>query len=134
VILLDTHVILWIAANVPLRANASLIDAAGKAGEIYVSAVSAWEIATLVRKGRLRLTREPVIWFRDFATRPGVNVAPLTASAAASSGSIPGLSHEDPADRLLISTARELRAAFVTRDRNIQTFATRSGFISTIVC
>jgi len=134
VLLLDTNAVVWLGGGIPLRGGLDEIEAARRAGELIVSTVSAWEIATLVRKGRLQLNRDPVEWFRAFGRQPGVRIVPLSADAAAGSNAIPDLTHNDPADRLLIATARELGAAIATRDARILGYASRTRYISAIRC
>ena len=123
-LLLDTHAILWIDGGFPISdaANAA-IESARRSGGVLVSPVSAWEIGTLVRKGRLTLDTVPAAWFQRFLDQPGVRLAPLTIEAAAGSASLPEPFHNDSADRLLVATARELGAPLVTRDAAILAYA-----------
>ena len=65
--------------------------------------------------------------------KPIVTPAPLTASMAVSSSCLPGTIHDDPADRLLIATAREMRATLMTRDQKILDYAA-DGHLNVIAC
>ena len=100
---------------------------------MLVSPISAWEIGLLVAKSRLTLALEPQLWFDTFLTRPGVRLTPLTVTAAIASAFLPAPFHADPADRLLVATARELRVPLVTRDARILAFA-GAGHLQALAC
>jgi len=92
------------------------IDQAAEAGRLYVSAISAWEIAMLVRKGRLVLPQDVASWIAASRRPPGARVASLTSSMALDSTTLSALSTHDPADRFIAATARALGARLVTCD------------------
>ena len=104
-ILLDTHVLLWMeSGNERLGANArQAIDRAWEVGEAAVSAVSFWEVAMLESKGRLELKLDLQAWRRDLLQRGLVEVA-VDGGTALRAGQLVGI-HGDPADRLIIATA-----------------------------
>src|SRR5206468_12327698 len=96
------------------------IEAAIAGGQLYVSVISAWEVGLLSRPVRprpLEFAPDPKTWFARFKALPGINEAPLTADIAIESSHLPGSSPKDPADRLLIATARHSNLVIVTRDR-----------------
>lgn len=129
-LLLDTHVALWLAnADPQLRpATRALIDACFQRGEsIFLSAVSAWELAMLIQRGRVDLDRPLQDWVSAFLLRPGTAAAPLTLTAAATAYPLYCFERRDPADRLLVATAIELGCPLVTYDRHILEFARRHG-------
>jgi PIN domain nuclease of toxin-antitoxin system len=136
-LLLDTNAVIRLANAEPLdRRAVSAIEGARAAGELYVSPVSAWEIGLLSRPERVRplqFAPDPKTWFSRFMMQPGVREASFTADIAIESSHLPGPSPKDPADRLLIATARHLSLALVTRDREIITYA-RTGYIRAIRC
>lgn len=124
-IILDTHVLVWVLHDEPRlgpRAR-TLIDAAAQAGEILVSAITPWEIALLSRKGRLALGRDTGAWLDTALALPGIALAPITPAIAVDSVGLPGDFHSDPADRLIIATARHADAALFTVDRAILEYA-----------
>ena len=82
---------------------------------------------------RLVARPSPQEWFARLLQRPGVQLAPLTPEAAIEASFLPGKVHGDPADRLLIATARRLGAALVTRDRQILDYAD-SGNVNALAC
>jgi PIN domain nuclease of toxin-antitoxin system len=87
----------------------------------------------LAAKGQLAFLLHPNAWFRSFISNPGVRLAPLTPEIAIESKFLPPPIHNDPADRLLIATARALQMPIVTRDRRILDYA-RAGGVAAIPC
>ncbi len=129
-LLLDTHIALWLdSGNDRLRPSTrSLIDDCWQSGgTIFLSSVTAWEIALLVDTGRIELDVPVDTWIQRFLDRPGIEGAPLEHRAAARSYQLHHLEHRDPADRLLIATAIELRCPLVTYDERITQFGTKRG-------
>lgn len=103
---------------------------------IFVPPVSAWEVALLSRPGRpntIRFLPDPKSWFARVLAAPAIKEARLTAEIAIDSSHLPSPLRADPADRLLIATARHLGAPLVTRDRQIAAYAS-SGYIQVVAC
>lgn len=136
-LLLDTHALVWTVAGIIESRAAEAIVAAARAGGVLVSSVSAWELGLLARPRsgapRLRLTPTPEAWFDTLLAQPGFAEAPLTIAIALAASRLPGEFHQDPADRLLVATARELDVPFVTRDRRILEYG-EAGHVRTIAC
>ncbi len=123
-LLLDTHAVLWLDSGEKLSAQAlDAIDSAAKSGGVLASPVSAWEIGMLVSKKRISLDIDALEWFQRFLALPGVRLTPLSVTAAIESSRLPEPFHGDPADCLLVATARELACPIVTRDRQILDYA-----------
>ena len=125
-IVLDTHAWLWWLAA-PERLSGAARHAIDQAPSIGVSTLSAWEIATLVARGRISLDRDVSLWVRQGLA--GARVEPLAPSAdvAVAAGlldarSFPG----DPVDRLIYATARSAGATLITRDEAIRAFDSAS--------
>jgi PIN domain nuclease of toxin-antitoxin system len=116
VILLDTHVWVWWAAEAPRRLSARARHAIAESPSIAVSAISPWEVAMLVAKGRLELDRDVLVWIRQALALPRVTFVPLTPEIAVRSTRLGAGFPGDPADRILVATARELGASLVTKD------------------
>jgi len=95
------------------------VEGAQADGRVWVSAISVWEVGMLEAKGRLTLSRGTRDWVRRALGVPGVRLAELSPDVALDSSTLPGTVHGDPADRILIATARHLGAKLVTRDRSI---------------
>ncbi|WAC27215.1 type II toxin-antitoxin system VapC family toxin [Ancylobacter sp. SL191] len=120
-ILLDTHVLVWALeddARLGPMARAAL-DRASAAGAVHIAAITPWEIALLVQKGRLALTEDVGAWLDAVLALPALRLAPLEPAIAVDSVRLPEALHPDPADRLIIATARHLRVPLLTADRAI---------------
>ena len=129
-LLLDTHIALWLDSGDQRLscATRSLIDGCWHTGgTIYLSAVTAWEMALLVDSGRISLDAPIEAWTERFLDRPGIAAAPLGLGAACRAYQFVELTHRDPADRLLIATAIELGCPLVTYDERIERFGNRHG-------
>jgi PIN domain nuclease of toxin-antitoxin system len=131
-LLLDTHTLVWSINDGPKlgkRAKES-IEAAGDEGRILVSAITPWEIALLVSKGRLTLEADVMEWIRDAMTIPGLALVPLAPEIAVASTRLPFEIHGDPADRILVATARHLGATLVSADAALLAFARQGHFVA----
>jgi PIN domain nuclease of toxin-antitoxin system len=138
-VLLDTCAVIWVANAQSMNGEArEAIHRAGLAKAVFISVVSAWEIGLLAsshRGGRPRLELEPNPreWFERLLRRSAIKLAPLTVSAAFAASALPGPLYGDPADRLIMATAREMNLPVVTRDRKIIEYG-ESGFVKVIRC
>ena len=119
--LLDTHALVWLLdGNERLgEKSRTLIQQSAQADSLYVSAITPWEIAMLINKGRLTLVQEIGEWLRIAISMPGIRMAPLSIDASVASTRLPGAFHSDPADRIIVATARHLGAILVTEDKLI---------------
>jgi PIN domain nuclease of toxin-antitoxin system len=130
VLLLDTHVWLWSvegdARRVGRRARQAVSRAEAQEA-IRVSPASLFELTALHTLGRVRLTRPPEQWIREALGAAGVRVAELSAAVAMDAGTIPRTALADPLDRLLVATARQLGATFLTSDTRILEYAAARG-------
>jgi PIN domain nuclease of toxin-antitoxin system len=120
VILLDTHVwIWWVHGDERLtRAHRDAIAAHERIG-IGVSAISCWEVAKLVQNKRLVLPRSTLEWLDVALGYPGVQIVELSPRIAAESTALPGDFHKDPADQIIVATARVLDCPLLTVDQLI---------------
>lgn len=119
-IVLDTHVWIWWAGGSDRLSDAhrDAINAAATAG-LGISAISCWEVAKLVEPGRIELDRPALDWLRAALALPRVRLLPLSPEIAAAACALPGLFHRDPADQVLVATARVHGARLATADRKI---------------
>ena len=113
--------------------SVAAIEHAAEDGDVLVSPVTAWEIGMLCAASRLVVRPSPQDWFAQLLERPGVQLAQLTPEIAIQASFLPGKPHGDPADRLLVATARHLGASLVTRDRRILDYAA-SGNVKATAC
>jgi PIN domain nuclease of toxin-antitoxin system len=134
-LLLDTHAAIWITEDQPIASGAvEAIDAAYRAGStVFVSAITAWEIGLLVSRNRLSLVARPERWFQRLLAIPGVRLADLSPDILIASSFLPGQPPRDPADRILLATARDLGATLITRDRLLLKYG-EDGQVSAIPC
>lgn len=127
-ILLDTHVLIWWANGDRDRlsiAASQRIDAAVRADDeqqLLVSAMSHWEVAMLVKRGRLALGIDTERWLRLIAEVPAVRLLPLDPMVAMAATAIPEPFHADPADRFLVAQARSLGVPLVSADSKIRDY------------
>jgi PIN domain nuclease of toxin-antitoxin system len=129
VLLLDTHAWVWCVAGDARRLGRrarQLIARAAADDDVRISAASVFEVTALHTAGRLRLARSPAQWVRDALDAAGLRLAPVSADIAMDAGSIPRDALADPLDRILVATARQLDASFVTADARILEFAGRT--------
>jgi PIN domain nuclease of toxin-antitoxin system len=124
VILLDTHAwIWWIGAPDELSPAArEAADRAADEGGLSVSAISAWEAAMLVERGRLALSMPFDEWLRRCEALPFLHFVPVDHRIAVRAVHLPGDLHGDPADRIIVATALDLGVPLVTRDRKLQAY------------
>jgi len=124
VIVLDTHTLVWwVTGDATLSKKAkAAIEREQDGGEIIVSAISAWEITMLVAHERLVLSMEVSGWLSTIAEIEGVRFLPVDVEIATKSVELPGKFHKDPADRMIVATARKLAAPLVTKDDKIRAY------------
>jgi PIN domain nuclease of toxin-antitoxin system len=121
-LLLDTHC--WIWAQLGLLQNLSRaalqsIKSAEREGNLRISVISVWELAMLEQRRRIALPMNVRTWVEQALSKPGISVAPLTSEIAIESVNLPGDLHGDPADRMLVATARVLGATLLTKDAQL---------------
>lgn len=118
-VLLDTHVLVWLVEGderLSIQARTA-IDEAGD--QVWISAITPWEIGMLASKGRLRLGQDVAQWMEAVLALPGVRLAELSPAIAIASSHLPGAPHGDPADRIIAATARHLDLTLVTADQKL---------------
>ena len=118
-VLLDTHVLVWLdEANPRLGAGAvEEIDSAFRAGNVSVSAISFWEVATLVRKGRILLDMDLSAWRKELLEQ-GLVELPVSGEIGVKAAGLDPF-HGDPADRLIAATAMQHSLTLVTADEKL---------------
>ncbi len=122
--LLDTHVLIW-AVDDPGQLSAKcrrlLLD--GTNHPLGVSAISLWEIAHKAAAGKLQLSQPVASWIAAAARPPFVVVLPLDEQVAVESAQLPGTFHKDPADRIIVATARIHGLLLLTKDQDIRAYS-----------
>lgn len=132
-IVLDTHALIWaVSDDVRLGRRARVkIEETAQTDRVAISAITPWEIAMLVEVGRLRLGQEVGLWIEKSLSLPGIYLMSIEPAIAVDSVRLPGDFHADPADRIIISTARYCDASLVTADSAMLTYA-RTGHVQAI--
>jgi len=134
-LLLDTCAAIWLVGGQPMweESRRSVIAAQADRSGIHVAPITAWEIATLASKGKLRLQLAPEAWFATLLSLPGVRLTPMPPNVLIASASLPGKPPKDPADRIIAATARAYGFTVVTRDGELLPYAT-AGHLMAIRC
>jgi len=132
VILLDTHVLIWWASGDLRKLSPRVLNAIeaelersarpGQSPGLLVSAISCWEVAMLVQRGRLALSLEAERWLALVAAIPAVRLLPLEPAAAVAATRLPEPFHADLADRFLVAQARELAVPLLSADSKIRLY------------
>jgi PIN domain nuclease of toxin-antitoxin system len=125
VIVIDTHVLIWWVtgdSNQLSQAAKVAIDLELQGGEILISSISAWEIAMLVEKERIALSMDVSTWLEVVGQIEAVRFVPVDNEIGVKSTALPGEFHKDPADRMIVATARKFAASLVTADEKIRAY------------
>lgn len=118
-LLLDTHVLVWLDEGSPRLGKLALqtIVESLSAGQLGVATISFWEVAMLIEKQRLTMQTELDVWRSDLL-RTGLIEIPLRGSTAIRAGQLQKF-HGDPADRIIVATVFESSATLMTADEKI---------------
>lgn len=119
-IALDTHIWVWWVEGSPRLTSRQLGHIlAHQASGLVVSVICCWEVAKLFFANRLALSRTIDDWLVMALHYPGVRLMELTPDIALAANRLPGQFHRDPADQILVATARELKLPLLTADARI---------------
>lgn len=124
-LVLDTHILVWFVngdVRVGQQARAE-INSIAKLGGVHVSAITPWEISMLAAKGRLAFSKDIKDWIDHALSSIYACLEPLSIDVAVASARLPGVIHGDPADRIIVATARSLSARLVTVDEKLLSYA-----------
>jgi PIN domain nuclease of toxin-antitoxin system len=124
-IVLDTHAWIWFV-NDPRQLSAPARRAAEEAmsgRSIYISSISALEVALLAASGRIELTIDVHDWIAKSEALPFINFVPVDNAIFLRSVFLPGPLHADPADRVIIATALMKGIPVVTKDEKIRKYS-----------
>ena len=121
-IVLDTHVwVWWLTAASPLKpSERKALDAAAERRELHVAAISLWEAQVLHAKRRLNLPLPFAGWLARAADPRIVSVLPLDVAVVLAVDALPASFHGDPADRVIVATARAHGMPLATWDAAIR--------------
>jgi PIN domain nuclease of toxin-antitoxin system len=111
----------------------NVINRAAASGLLRIAAISVWETALLASRGRVTLRRPLAQWMTQAVSVSGLSIEPLLPQTAIEACSLPDAFHRDPADRLIVATARVTNATLMTRDRRILDYAARGHLMAVAV-
>ena len=128
--LLDTHVACWavLDADRIFHDTRKTIEEALAVEKLAIADITLWEIAMLIKRRRLIVTLPLQQWIQQLVESLQLQVIPMTSQIAADSVQLPEGFHADPADQLIVATARCLNATLITKDEKILSWA-QSGFV-----
>ncbi len=119
-ILLDTHTWIWSnSATGELSGNVKKLIKKTPTDQRAVASISVWEFATLATKGRITVKIDPKVWLDNAIKKTGLSVIEISPEIAVESCNLPGDFHNDPADRIIVATARIHNLTLLTKDRKI---------------
>jgi PIN domain nuclease of toxin-antitoxin system len=133
-IVLDTHIWIDVAFGRGRFAPRTLrkLDRAAAAGTLHVAAIMCWEIGMLARAGKLRV-RGPVLgWLEQALELTRTTVVSFVPAITVDAVELPSWDHADPADRIIVATARHLGAVLVTRDSEILDYAEKTKAVQAL--
>lgn len=123
-ILVDTHAWIWYMLGDPtIKKSVNIINSAIKNNTLHLAAISLWEIAMLAEKNRIILGMPCIEWINKSITATHLHIVPINPLIAVESSHLPGKFHSDPADRLIVATARTENYTILTRDKNILAYS-----------
>ena len=122
--MLDTHTWIWWHMN-PQKLSQKvkrIIGNTNEYDEILLSAISPWEFCKLLEKKRIGISCDPENWINSALDMPKFRLVPLSPILAYRSTVLPQPFHDDPADQIIVATAREENATILTKDERILTY------------
>jgi PIN domain nuclease of toxin-antitoxin system len=125
VIMLDTHTLLWWVNGDRARLSPAAAEAIAveyRDGAMLVSTITAWEVAHLLNRGKIALASDLGAWFAVLEAIPTVAFVPVDNEIGVKSVELPGVFHKDPADRIIVATARKYVVPIVTADVKIRDY------------
>ena len=122
-IVLDTHVwVWWVHGDANLPENCARAIAEHEGDGLGVSSISCWEVAKLVEHGRLTLPETLDKWIDEALAYPGIRLLDLSPRIAVESTRLPPPFHKDPADQIIVATARAYDCELLTLDHKIRSY------------
>jgi PIN domain nuclease of toxin-antitoxin system len=119
-ILLDTHTWIWShSATWLLSDNVKKLIKKTQTDQRAIASISIWEFAMMVTKGRINVKIDPKLWLNNAIGNSGLKVIELTPEIAMESCNLPGDFHKDPADQIIVATARTHNLTLLTKDKKI---------------
>ena len=122
-ILLDTHTWIWShSATKQLSDNVKKLIKKHTTDQRAIASISVWEFAMMVVKGRINVKIDPKLWLDSAINNSGLKVIEISPEIALESCNLPGEFHKDPADQIIVATARIHNMTLLTKDRKILSY------------
>lgn len=121
-ILIDTHVLIWFLkdkSKLSSRSRKLIDDLRNKGEKILVSSISAWEIAMLTKKGKVKIGKKVETWIKDLEKSNIFQFVPVDNKIAVESVNLKDFKHKDPADRIIVATVKVLGCLLITSDKKL---------------
>lgn len=123
-LVLDTHILIWYVEGIKLtEEHIDLIEKSRTARQLYISAISVWEIAMLASKGRIVINIPIKEWVERVVTNLDINLIDLSPDILIESSLLPNYEYKDPADRMIIASVRSTNSQLMTFDQKIIDYA-----------
>jgi len=133
-LLLDTCAAIFAAEEGLSAEGVEALDRAHESDEpLFMSPITAWEIGLLAARGRLASPLSPLAWFERFTRRSDIRLVDLSPAILVASSFLPGWAARDPADRIIVASAREMGLTILTRDSTMLAYA-RAGYVLACAC
>lgn len=132
-ILLDTPILIWALIEPEKLSNElkQIIEEAQNSNNLYISAISLWEISMLIQKKQINVYERVADFLNSITNIEGLNIININANIAAESNSLPGGFYNDPADTIIIASTRDIAATLITKDQKIIEWA-KEGYLKLI--
>ena len=124
-VVIDTHILIWFFSR-PAMLSSRAAKAVAEAEKLIIPSIVLWEIAMLAERNRISIPRPWMSWLKRVCGQAGFQIQPITPEIAFLSATLE--MHRDPADRLVVATAKALDLPLISADRKIQD----SGLVATI--
>ena len=132
-VLLDTHIWVWETAGGTQLSPSTrrIINEAAQTGQLRLSAISIWEVSLLALRGKIKLGLPAPAWVAEARAKSRITLEPVNGEIALEAGNLPGGFRSDPADQIIVATARLTGATLLTRDSRILNYS-EAGFLTTM--
>ena len=131
-LILDTHILIWYLEGVELsEQQIELIENQRSNNQLYISAISIWEISMLINKKKIAISISLNEWLHKVQNIPSLNIIDLSIPILIESCNLPDLEHKDPADRMIIASTRAVNGYLMTLDKKILQYA-NEGYLKII--
>jgi PIN domain nuclease of toxin-antitoxin system len=123
--LLDTHILVWwrtAPERLSAAQNRALLELEKRGQPAGISAITLWELAMMVARGRQEINVPLDYWLEEIENHPMLEVLPISATVAAESVRLTDGFHKDPADQIIVATARCHSLHLLTADERIRSW------------